>query len=80
MLPTMNMKTYYYAVGSSDELEWAAHSTNLLAEELALSNALNISGYVPLPLEPAAGLDASIPAPALQSRGLREDGTLTEPA
>ena len=80
MLPSMNLKTYYYALGSSDEVEWAAHSTKQLAEELILNGMLTIPGYVPLPLEIAAELQAKIPDPLLQSCGLQEDGALTEPA
>ena len=42
--------------------------------------ALTIPGYVPLPPQLAAEVEATIPGPALQTCGLREDGALTEPA
>ena len=76
----MAMKMYYYGVGSSDEVEWTAHSTKQLAEELFLAGTLVINGFVPLPLAASPESGVTIPPPALQMCGLREDGTLAEPA
>ena len=67
-------------MGSSDEVELTARSTKQLAEEVFLAGTLVINGFVPLPVAASPGSGAIIPPPALQMCGLREDGTLAEPA